>query len=167
MSKTEYRSGSHLYDTLWMGGGISISNGDLTVCHSNNCNRMELKYRSAILNRAQLMEFMACTLHVVVYYNQKTVNGRLNFDSPYYRIYCPHTKHGHKKKERGYLLEGRGHTVPRAEGIETLRAHAPWPCCGRFTIEDCQFVTSLEEKWKAIGNRRLGRNMGPIVRSAF
>ena len=134
MEKQEYKVNARQYDTRWLGKNISISNGDLTVCHGRNCNRAELKRNSPILNWAQLLEFGAAQFHIVVHFNGDIPGGKVSFDSPVYDIYCPHQPYKVERIERGWLLNGQPCRVSRSDALQIFRAEACWPCCQRFTI---------------------------------
>jgi len=135
-SKPEYRPKSRQYDTSWLPDTISISDSDFYCSTGHNVNCSELKYRTPICTRVQVLQFHAKYFHIVVHPNREVTERGVNFDSPYFDIYCPYSKFQWQKTERGWLLIGQPYRVFRQQAIPILCAEVVWPCCQRHTITD-------------------------------
>ena len=135
MGKKEYKQGARQYDTIWLGTGISISNGDLASCCNRNINKTELKCRTPICNWCQVVQYEAGDFHIVVYAGHTTVNGKLDFENDEFQIYCPYEEDQYWEKiERGWLLHGEHHTVSKERAKQILSAREEWSCCQRYSI---------------------------------
>jgi hypothetical protein len=136
-NKPEFRKHPYLWATKWLGYGISITEGDLFICNGQHGNRIELKKHTPFLNKAQLEEFKSGFRHVVVYDNNavSTLLER-NFESPYYQFYCPYKEFKAEYKENRYswLLIQEPTRIEKSEARKVFRAEAPFPCCGRFSV---------------------------------